>query len=86
MSLPFEDSTFDKALAINSMQVWPDILAGLREMLRVIKRGGKVALGFTPNSGQPNRSGLAETLTAAGFAKARVVEKDKDFCVLAIKP
>jgi ubiquinone/menaquinone biosynthesis C-methylase UbiE len=26
-SLSFEDNTFDKALAINSMQVWPD--AGL---------------------------------------------------------
>jgi hypothetical protein len=23
-SLPFDDDTFDKALAINSMQVWPD--------------------------------------------------------------
>jgi ubiquinone/menaquinone biosynthesis C-methylase UbiE len=23
-SLPFEDNTFDKTLAINSMQVWPD--------------------------------------------------------------
>lgn len=25
-SLPFDDSSFDKALAINSMQVWPDDL------------------------------------------------------------
>jgi ubiquinone/menaquinone biosynthesis C-methylase UbiE len=27
-SLPFEDGTFDKALAINSMQVWPDASGG----------------------------------------------------------
>src|SRR5919197_128720 len=26
--LPFEDNTFTKALAINSMQVWPDAVAG----------------------------------------------------------
>ena len=84
-SLPFTDNTFDKALAINSMQVWPDAVAGLREVRRVIKPGGKVALGFTPNSGQPN-TGLAEMFTAAGFAKADVVERDKNFCVLAIKP
>jgi ubiquinone/menaquinone biosynthesis C-methylase UbiE len=84
-SLPFADDTFDKALAINSMQVWPDVVAGLRKARRVLKPGGEVALGFTPNSGQPN-SGLTDTLTAAGFAKAHVVVKDKDFCALAIKP
>ena len=84
-SLPFADNTFDKALAINSMQVWPDAVAGLREMRRVIRPGGEAALGFTPYSGQPS-SGLAETLTAAGFAKARVVERDKNSCALAIKP
>jgi ubiquinone/menaquinone biosynthesis C-methylase UbiE len=84
-SLPFAGNTFDKALAINSMQVWPDAVAGLREMRRVLEPGGEVALGFTPNSGQPN-SGLTDTLTAARFAKAHVVERDKDFCALAIKP
>jgi ubiquinone/menaquinone biosynthesis C-methylase UbiE len=83
-SLPFADNTFDKALAINSMQVWPDALAGLREMRRVIKQEGKAALGFTPYSGHRNR-GLAEALVAAGFAKAHVVEKDRNFCGLAIK-
>jgi len=84
-TLPFADNTFDKALAINSMQVWPDAVAGLREMRRAIKPGGEIALAFTPNSGQPN-TGLAEAFTAAGFAKAHVVERDKNFCALAIKP
>jgi ubiquinone/menaquinone biosynthesis C-methylase UbiE len=82
--LPFAENTFDKALAINSMQVWPDAVASLREIRQVLMAGGEVALGFTPNSGQQN-SGLSDTLTAAGFAKAHVVEKDKDFCALAIK-
>lgn len=84
-SLPFASSVFDKALAINSMQVWPDASAGLREIRRVMKPGGKIALGFTPYSGQPN-SGLIQALTAAGFAKAHVAKKDKNFCALAIKP
>ena len=83
--LPFEDNTFDKALAINSMQVWPDAVAGLREMRRVMKSGGKIALGFTRYSGQANK-GLSETLTAAGFTKAHVTETDRGFCALAIKP
>ena len=83
--LPFDGDSFDKALAINSMQVWPDAVAALREVRRVLKSGGRVALGFTPYSGQSNK-GVAETLLAAGFAEAHVVEKGKDFCALATKP
>jgi ubiquinone/menaquinone biosynthesis C-methylase UbiE len=84
-NLPFDDSTFDKAFAINSMQIWPDATRGLQEMRRVMRSGGKVALGFTPYSGQPNR-GLTEMLTAAGFTQAHVVESDEGFCALAINP
>jgi ubiquinone/menaquinone biosynthesis C-methylase UbiE len=65
-SLPFDDNSFDKALAINSMQVWPDAVTGLREMRRVIKPEGGIAVGFTPHSGQASK-GLTELLTAAGF-------------------
>lgn len=66
------------------MQVWPEPSAGLREMRRVIKRGAKLALGFTPYSGQP-QGGLMEMLTAAGFTQAKVVERDNWFCALALK-
>jgi ubiquinone/menaquinone biosynthesis C-methylase UbiE len=83
--LPFANDTFDKALAINAMQVWPDAVAGLREMRRVIKPGGRIALGFTPYSGQPN-VGPPETLTSAGFTSAHVVETEKGFSALATKP
>jgi ubiquinone/menaquinone biosynthesis C-methylase UbiE len=84
-SLPFGPGDFDKALAVNSMQVWPDRATGLREIGRVLRPGGKVALGFTPYSGQP-KEGLMELLTAAGFAQVRLVEMDGGFCVLATKP
>jgi ubiquinone/menaquinone biosynthesis C-methylase UbiE len=83
--LPFADETFDKALAINSMQTWPDARAGLREIQRVLKHGGNVALGFTVNSGQP-KEGVAESLAAAGFAQARIVDGSKLFCAIATKP
>jgi len=84
-SLPFDDDTFDKAIAINSMHVWPDAAAGLREIRRVLKPGGRIGLGFTRHSGQPNQ-GLTERLTAAGFTEAHVSEKGEDFCALAIRP
>jgi ubiquinone/menaquinone biosynthesis C-methylase UbiE len=82
--LPFAGDTFDKAMAINSMQIWPHPVAGLREMRRVLKPGGTIALGFTLYSGQRNQ-GLTEKLSAAGFAGPRVVTKDQNFCALATK-
>ncbi len=67
-ALPFADDTFDKALTINSMQVWTDVIKGLEEMRRVIKVGGKVAFGFTPASGQSSAR-LSEILATAGFSE-----------------
>jgi SAM-dependent methyltransferase len=84
-NLPFKDNTFDKVIAINSMQVWPNATLGLREVRRVMKPCGRIALGFTVYSGQPVH-GLVETLGVAGFGDARVVESDRGFCALATKP
>ena len=73
-NLPFADNTFHKAIAVNSMQIWPDTIVGLRGMWRVMKSGGTIALGFTPYSGQ-KKEGLSAKLVSAGFTKVRVVEK-----------
>ena len=71
-------------MAINSMQIWRDAVGGLRQMRRVLRSGGTVALGFTPYSGQPSE-GLTEKIMAARFTQAHVVETDKDICALALK-
>jgi ubiquinone/menaquinone biosynthesis C-methylase UbiE len=84
-SLPFDSNAFDKALAINSMQVWRDIGAGLREVRRVMKPAAKLALGFTAYAGQP-KTELTGTLAALGFLTPALVERDTWFCVLASKP
>ena len=36
--LPFEDQSFDAAMAISTVHHWPDPIAGLREMQRVARR------------------------------------------------
>ena len=85
-SLPFESNTFDKVLTINSMHVWPDAIGGLREIRRVMKSGARIAIGFNPYAGQ-SKDGLIDTLLAAGFIKAGLVEDaSKGFCALATKP
>jgi len=82
--LPFADHSFDKAMAINSMQVWPDASAGLREIRRVLRSGGRLALAFTTYSGQSS-TGVPNIVAAAGFTDCRLVETDKVFCVLATR-
>jgi ubiquinone/menaquinone biosynthesis C-methylase UbiE len=83
--LPFADAAFDRALAINSMQLWPNVGAGLREIHRVLRRDGKLALGFTLYSGQ-QRSGVPEALFAAGFTDVRTAQGEAFFCTTASKP
>ena len=80
--MPFVDGNFDKALAINSMQLWPDKLAGLREVSRVLRHDGQIAMAFTAYSGQ-QREGVTELIAEAGFSDCRVVETEQAFCVLA---
>ena len=80
--MPFEDGRFDKVLAINSMQLWPDAFGGLREASRVCRHGGQLALAFTSYSGQ-QREGVPELVASAGFSDCRVIETDQAFCVLA---
>lgn len=83
--LPYGDSRFDGALAINSAQAWDDPVAGLMEIRRVLRSGAPLALGFTPHSGQGAAAMVAQCETA-GYEDVRVIGIDTGFCVLGANP
>jgi ubiquinone/menaquinone biosynthesis C-methylase UbiE len=45
-ALPFPDSTFDKALSVHVLYFWSDLSASFKEIARVLKPGGRLALLF----------------------------------------
>ncbi|MFC6991170.1 class I SAM-dependent methyltransferase [Haladaptatus sp. GCM10025707] len=80
-ALPFEADTFECAFSTNSMQVWPDAQAGLKEIRRVCKPDGTVALSFSTHSGL-SRDAAVETVSASELEFVDVVETADAFCVL----
>lgn len=50
-NLPFEDQSFDAAMALATIDHWKDPIAGLREMRRVARR----LVVFTHDAGGPDR-------------------------------
>ena len=47
-SLPSADAAFDKVLSVNTVYFWESLEAGAREIARILKRDGRVVLGFVP--------------------------------------
>jgi ubiquinone/menaquinone biosynthesis C-methylase UbiE len=82
LALPFADATFDIAISANSVQLWPDQLAGVTEMRRVLKPGGQIAIILQPiwvkTSDEVKALGdnLQELLSSAGFRSTSCAFKE----------
>lgn len=62
LQLPFKAEMFDLVTAVETHFWWPDLLAGLREILRVLKPGGTLVI-------------VAEVYKGANTITAKLVEK-----------
>ncbi len=93
--LPFEDDYFNKALTINSIQIWPDSKAGVKEMRRVLRPGGMINLALQPvwvrKDDEVRQIGedLVKLLNTVGFQQTRLEFKSMKpmgcVCALGIK-
>jgi SAM-dependent methyltransferase len=68
--LPFDDASFDAAMALVTVHHWPDIAAGLRELRRVT-RGPVVVMSFDPDA-------LDDFWNAQYFPELIAIERARD--------
>ena len=77
-ALPYPAEQFDKVFAINSLRFWPAAVENLREVRRVLKPGGLIAITEQPMGagGEAEvpqlREALRDELGAAGFWDIRI--------------
>lgn len=87
LALPFEDDSFDVATAFETIYFWPDTLAGLMEVHRVLKPGGHLLVSNDDDGTSSTARDIAqqiegmklftagqleELLQSAGFARVHV--------------
>jgi ubiquinone/menaquinone biosynthesis C-methylase UbiE len=95
-SLPYGDNTFDKVFAINSLLHWPNPVEDLKEIKRVLKPKGIIAIIQQPRS-MKTGLGLEESgedisakIKEAGFSNVTIDSKPMKpvtcWCVKGTKP
>ena len=101
MQLPYRDETYDRAVSFESIYFWPDPVQGLKEMLRVLKKGGRAVLASEMTDPEKGKfwtkrcegmtiytaEQLAALMGKAGFSDIKIYKTRKVWCAVeGIKP
>jgi SAM-dependent methyltransferase len=73
--LPAFDRPFDKILAVNNLGMWPEPVVRLKELARLLRRNGLIAVVSQPRTPGATAAGAREIvglLGGAGFVAIRV--------------
>lgn len=88
--LPYSDQSLDRVLTINTIYFWPDTLQGLGEIRRVLKDGGRAAVGIRSKEKMErytvsqhgfrlfSADDLTELMRQTGFRDLRVEHRDQE--------
>jgi ubiquinone/menaquinone biosynthesis C-methylase UbiE len=66
-ALPYDDASFDKVIAVETFYFWPDPIANLQEVRRVMGRDGLVALAMEGSREASNWQTMAARAAQMGF-------------------
>jgi len=97
-ALPYPDVSFDKAFSVNSIQLWLDPNYDLKEIERVVKKGGTIAVTCQPQSFEGEQrpdvdrvgNDLAARFREVGWSQVRILKQSGQpadlVCVIGIRP
>ena len=67
-ALPYDDESFDKVISVEAFYFWPDPVANLQEVRRVMKPDGLVGLAMEGSKEAPNWQKLAALAARMGLS------------------
>jgi ubiquinone/menaquinone biosynthesis C-methylase UbiE len=79
--LPFDDAMFDKAMTMNSLHLWPNPVAGLKEIKRILRPDRRIAVAFTRFS-YTSADKFESQLLDAGFMDVSLHTGEQGTCAL----
>ena len=76
-ALPYNDESFDKVIALESFYFWPEPVANLQEVRRVMTPGGLLALAMEGSKESPNQQKQSALAAQMGFPLYSGAEVEK---------